>query len=126
MQSVLRKIRLNWVLPSQMKTVEIHIGALVGLLLAASALNAAETTAIYNGEYFYNFENAVFTPDGTRERWCIEGDMSRAERPDGWGTSYVVVQGTLGPEGSYGSLGTCKRVLKVKKLIKVSNMRGRN
>jgi hypothetical protein len=33
---------------------------------------------IFRGEYFYNFENAVLTPDGKDEAWCIDGDMSKA------------------------------------------------
>lgn len=27
----------------------------------------------YGGEYFYNFENAIFTPDGKKEDWCLSG-----------------------------------------------------
>jgi hypothetical protein len=51
--------------------------------------------------------------------------MSKAELPERWGVSHVTVQGILGAQGSYGNLGVCKRVLTVTKLIKASNMRGR-
>jgi hypothetical protein len=103
------------------------------LLAVAIAAGCASSPAYdtYSGEYFYNFEWASFFPDGNEEeRWCVKGDMSEAELPathvsGPWGTSHVVVQGTVGPLGSYGNLGACKRVLTVTKLIKVSNMRGR-
>lgn len=83
----------------------------------------------YNGEYFYNFEYAYLTPEGLNEQWCLKGNMSNAELHSNngkstEGTSYVTVQGTLGPRGSYGNLGICKRILTVTKLVKVANMRG--
>jgi hypothetical protein len=101
------------------------------LALAVSAcgwMSRQEPT--YSGEYFYNFENAFLTPDGKNEEWCLDGDMSKAELPakdanGPWGTSHVVVRGELGPQGHFGGLGRCERVLKVTELVKVSNMRGR-
>ena len=86
----------------------------------------------YSGEYFYNFEFSSLFPDTNKdERWCVQGDMSKAELPakdsqGPWGFTQVVVQGTLGPVGSYGNLGACKRVLKVSKLISFSHMRRAN
>jgi len=103
-----------------------QIGLIV--LLSALCVGCATTSngaGTYSGEYFYNFEFAYLTPADQNEQWCISGDMSKAELPERWGTSHVTVQGTLGPEGSYGNLGVCKRVLTVTKLVKVSNMRGR-
>lgn len=47
---------------------------------------------------------------------------SRGER---WGTTYVVVRGKLGPEGWFGSLGSCKRVLEVIEILEAKDMRGR-
>ena len=78
------------------------------------------------GEYFYNFENAVLTPRGSTERWCVNGDMSAAEvrgknGNPGWGTAEVTVIGKLGPKGSFGSLGSCVRELAVSKVISVRN-----
>jgi hypothetical protein len=93
------------------------------LCTGCGTLPAADTT--FSGEYFYNFEFAYLTPDGQNVRWCIRGDMSRAELPERWGTSHVVVQGTLSPEGSYGNLGACKRILTVTKLVRIDSMRGR-
>jgi hypothetical protein len=87
---------------------------------------------VYSGEYFYNFENSHFTPDGKDERWCINaGLMEKAMLPakddiGQWGKSHVVVRGKLGPLGNYGGLGTCKRVLGVTHIIEIKNMRGRN
>jgi len=106
------------------------VPALLVVALAAGCASSP-TGDTYSGEYFYNFEWASFFPDGNKdERWCVEGDMARAElpatNPSGpWGTSHVVVRGTLGPPGSYGNLGACKRILKVTELVEVSNMRGR-
>src|SRR5690606_6175119 len=99
----------------------------VALTLAFSGCSSDST---YSGEYFYNFENAIFTPDGSSETWCLEGDVSEAELPathstGPWGTSQVVIRGKLGPEGKFGNLGRCKRVLTVTELVAVSNMRGR-
>lgn len=102
----------------------------VAVLLVAACASVPSGQAAYSGEYFYNFENAVFTPDGKEARWCIRGDMSMAELPAAdvsgpWGTSHVVVQGTLGPLGHYGNLGSCERELVVAKILKVSDMKGR-
>jgi hypothetical protein len=82
-----------------------------GILLAlASTLALADGKPIVvRGEYFYNFEFAYITPEGKNEQWCTKGDMSKAELPDGWGTTTVEVQGYLSPKGQYGNLGTvCK------------------
>lgn len=92
---------------------------------------ASEATkyASYSGEYFYNFENAIFSPDGTQEDWCLDGvSMKKAELPTNdargaGGTSHVVLRGKLGPRGSYGGLGRCKHVLTVKEIVEITNMR---
>lgn len=110
-----------------MKTPLLTAFLAITLTAGCASAPVGET---YTGEYFYNFEWASFFPGGNLdERWCVEGDMSRAELPamgevGPWGWSRVVVQGTLGPLGSYGNLGACKRILTVTKLVKVSNMRG--
>lgn len=84
----------------------------------------------YSGEYFYNFENAIFTPDGKDEDWCLSGmSMQKAELPakdasGPWGTSQVVLRGKLGPRGSYGGLGRCRHVLAVTEIVEITNMRG--
>ena len=71
--------------------------------LPLSAVSVADP--IFSGEYFYNFENSLLTPDGKKEEWCIDPRlMTRAMLPakDGngpWGTSHVVVRGQLGPPG---------------------------
>lgn len=80
--------------------------------------------------YFYNFENSVLTPDGKDEAWCIDSDMSKAMLPPDkhgvqWGTAYVIVRGKLGPEGKFGSMGTCRRMLEVIEILEVKDMRRR-
>jgi len=103
--------------------------------LLVAALSACSTTPpkdpVYSGLYFYNFENSHLTPDGKTEAWCINaGAMRAAMLPAAhssgpWGTARVVVRGKLGPEGSYGGLGRCKRVLEVTEIVEVYDKRGR-
>lgn len=98
-------------------------------LFLAGCASLGTKVETYSGEYFYNFEHAYLTPGGLNEQWCLKGDMSQAELHSNGGrgvegTSYITVQGTLGPQGSYGNLGACKRILTVTKLVKVTNMRG--
>jgi uncharacterized protein YceK len=104
----------------------------VTLLLAlAGCASVGTKVETFSGEYFYNFEYAYLTPDGLNEQWCLKGDMSQAELPPtngkgASGISHVTVQGTVGPRGSYGNMGVCKRILTVTKLVKVTNMRARS
>jgi len=104
---------------------------LASALCTASAQDKPVTKEeVYRGEYFYNFENSSLRPEGKSESWCIPSDMSKAMLPPDssgqrWGTADVVVRGKLGPEGRFGGLGRCKRVLEVTELIEVKNMRGR-
>jgi hypothetical protein len=90
----------------------------------------ASKDPVFRGTYFYNFENSYLTPDGKDEAWCINTDMSKAMLPansrgEQWGTAYVVVRGKLGPEGSFGGLGRCKRVLEVTEILEVKEQRRR-
>jgi hypothetical protein len=109
-----------------MKTLAISILLLV--LAACSSLVAKEPA--YRGEYFYNFENAIFTPDGKEEDWCLSGiSMEKAELPakdasGPWGISHVVLRGKLGPLGSFGGLGRCTHILAVTEILEITNMRG--
>ena len=101
---------------------------LLSITFTSEASQSKQQT--YKGLYFYNFENAVLTPKGSAERWCVKGDMSSAELPatnstGPWGTADVVVQGELGPVGRFGNLGSCSRVLSVSKVLKVRNKKGR-
>ncbi|WP_288380922.1 hypothetical protein [uncultured Massilia sp.] len=73
----------------------------------------------------------MLTPDGKDEAWCIDSDMSKAmlppdKRGEQWGTAYVVVRGKLGPEGKFGSMGMCKRMLHVTEILEVRNKRRRS
>lgn len=45
-------------------------------LCGCAALSADK---VYHGRYAYNWEYAFFMPDGTDERWCTVGNMSKAE-----------------------------------------------
>ena len=109
-----------------------HLTVLILLVAALSACSTAPTKdPLYTGLYFYNFENSHLTPDGKTEAWCINAGTMReamlpATQPGGpWGTARVTVRGKLGPEGSYGGLGRCKRVLEVTEIVEVSDKRGR-
>lgn len=112
----------------------MSISHIVLILLSTSvaACNTLPTKdPLYSGEYFYNFESSFLTPKGKDEAWCIDaGKMSKAMLPAtdanvSWGTSHVILRGKLGPEGSFGGLGRCKRVLNVTEIVQVTNMRGR-
>jgi len=106
------------------------LACVLGLTTASVLASPTSKDPVYKGTYFYNFENSFLTPEGKDEAWCINSDMSKAMLPadsrgEQWGTSYVVVRGKLGPEGSFGGLGRCKRVLDVTEILEVKNMRGR-
>jgi hypothetical protein len=114
----------------KLRKIETCFAFALGLITASGLASPASKDPVYKGTYFYNFENSYLTPDGKDEDWCINSDMSKAMLPanshgERWGTSYVVVRGKLGPEGSFGGLGRCKRVLEVTEILEVKNMRGR-
>jgi hypothetical protein len=101
---------------------------MIGISTAACESSLTKDPS-YSGEYFYNFENAIFTPDGKEEDWCLTGlSMQKAELPaqdvsGSWGTSHVVLRGKLGPRGNYGGFGRCKHILTVTEIVEVANMR---
>jgi hypothetical protein len=107
-----------------------HFLYILAALTALLSARAGEAQS-YEGEYFYNFENSYFVPDGKSESWCINAAlMAKAMLPatdanGQWGTSHVKVRGTLGPKGSYGGLGRCSHILSVTELVDVGKMRGR-
>jgi hypothetical protein len=97
-----------------------------GLLLVALASAGESPASIYEGQYFYNFENSYLTPKGETKCWAVKGDMSSAELPSKngsapWGTAEVVVRGALGPPGHFGNLGACTRLLTVLEILEVRN-----
>jgi hypothetical protein len=117
-------------LEGKLRKIQAGLAFALALTTATGWTSPASKDPIFKGTYFYNFENSYLTPDGKKEEWCINSDMSKAMLPADshghqWGTSYVVVRGKLGPEGSFGGLGRCKRVLEVTEIIEVKNMRGR-
>ena len=98
--------------------------ALLVMLLAA----CAPRSAVYEGEYFYNFENKYITPKGSTECWAVQGDMSKAELPathktGPWGFTSVVVRGSVSPEGHFGNMGFCKHQITVTELLEFTNQR---
>jgi hypothetical protein len=97
----------------------------VPFAFCAGCASVLPGTDVYTGVYFYNFEFAYLTPTAKDERWCIKGDMSQAERTDGWGTTQVTVQGHLAPNANYGNMGACTHVLTVTRVVSVGSMRGR-
>lgn len=100
----------------------LHFWLLCPMLLGACA-SVPKAGGTYAGTYFYNFEFAIFTPMGAHDRWCVDGDLSSAEMPSGWGTADVVIQGFVGPPGHYGNLGSCQRVITVTKILEVKDKR---
>ena len=100
--------------------------ALIAAALLISGCVKPRPDQIYRGTYFYNFESSSFTPEGTNERWCLSGDMSKAELPakgpsGPWGTAHVVVQGKLSRPGHYCNMGASKYVLTVYDVIDVKD-----
>ena len=88
-----------------------------------SALDASPQT--YAGVYFYNFENAYFTPDGHKDCWVVGAALRSTEinprnSPHPSGTARVVIRGLLGPKGHFGNLGTCTHVLKNVEILSVT------
>jgi hypothetical protein len=97
---------------------------LVALLFAALSVVGGTPASTYEGVYFYNFENAHFTPKGETKCWALKGDMSSAELPGKngaapWGTAIVVVRGVLSEAGRFGNLGACTRLLTVLEVVEV-------
>ena len=100
------------------------------VFFASSAFASGATVAVYEGQYFYNFENAIITPKGGNECWAIKGDLSAAELPGKngappWGTADVVVRGVLSPKGHYGNLGACTHQIAVLEVLKIANRQQR-
>jgi hypothetical protein len=99
--------------------------ALLATLLFATLGVAVESPAsTYEGVYFYNFENAHFTPKGETKCWALKGDMSSAELPGKngsapWGTATVVLRGVLSQPGRFGNLGACTRLFTVLEVVEV-------
>lgn len=114
-----------------MKRIATCLILALALGTSAAHAGAGSKDPIYRGRYFYNFENSYLTPDGKKEEWCIDSDMSKAMLPpdsrgEQWGSAYVVVRGKLGPEGRFGGLGRCKRMLHVTEILEVKDKRGRD
>ena len=100
------------------------------LMLPLSVLAAEPTSKIYAGLYVYDWERSEFRPKGTTERWEVQGNLEKARAP--WkdkkalppsGQAEVVLRGTLGPEGRFGHLGCCTRILTVEEVVEVKNAR---
>jgi hypothetical protein len=113
-----------------MKISHMFLPLVLALGVGSSWATPPSKDPIYRGTYFYNFENSSLTPDGMNEAWCIDADMSAAmlaadKGSQPWGTAYVVVRGKLGPQGHFGGLGRCRRVLEVSEILVVKNKRGR-
>jgi hypothetical protein len=86
----------------------------------------------YRGEYFYNFETAAFTPEGSGEAWCVNSaKLKDAELPadaNGGGvsgTADIVVLGVLSAPGHYCNLGASKHFLDITKVIEIRNRKRR-
>ncbi len=68
--------------PLERMTTHRTLPALAALALGVAASWASPGPTTHRGEYFYNFENAYFTVDGSeKECWASKGDMSKARAP---------------------------------------------
>ena len=102
--------------------------AVIVLMTGCTTASRPQPSKVYSGTYFYNFESSSFTPDGTDETWCLNGDLRQAELPSEGanglrGTAHVVVRGTLSLPGHYCNLGAFKRMLTVSEVMEVSDKR---
>jgi hypothetical protein len=108
------------------RTLFLLLSTMASLCVAAS--DAPPKT--YAGVYFYNFENAYFTPDGNKDCWVVGTALRPAEinprsSPHPSGTARVVVRRVLGPKGHFGNLGICTRVLKIVEIVSVTEQEAR-
>lgn len=106
--------------------------ALSTLCVVAGADAPSPVPKQYRGEYFYNFETAAFTPEGSSEAWCVNSaKLKDAELPSDSngggvsGTADVVVLGVLSPEGHYCNLGASKHFLDITNVIEIRNRKKR-
>jgi uncharacterized protein YceK len=102
------------------------------IVIISGCVSIVPKSAIYRGEYFYNFESAYFTPEGSSESWCVNSaKLKDAELPtektseDTWGTAQVVVRGLLSRQGKYCNLGAYKHFLEITEIIDISNRKRR-
>jgi hypothetical protein len=100
------------------------------VILLAGCASVPRGDGIYRGEYFYNFETSVFTPEGGKDAWCVNSaSLTDVELPANGapggpsGKADVVIRGVLSPAGSYCNMGAYKHFLDVKEVISVTNRR---
>jgi len=106
--------------------------ALSSLVIVAGAEAPSPAPQLYRGEYFYNFETAAFTPEGSSEAWCVNSArLKDAELPANAniggtsGTADIVVLGVLSAEGHYCNLGASKHFLDITKVVEIRNRKRR-
>ncbi|HEU0068800.1 MAG TPA: hypothetical protein VFQ26_05990 [Nitrospiraceae bacterium] len=106
--------------------------ALAALVVVTGTAAPSPTSQQYRGEYFYNFETAAFTPEGSSEAWCVDsGKLKDAELPadaksgGAGGTADVVIIGVLSAEGHYCNLGAYKHFLDISKVVEIRNRKKR-
>ncbi len=82
----------------------------------------------FRGYYTHSFEVSQFTPQGTKEKWWLEGSIEditkqlvapRDETPKLKSPVYIVVDGKLSKPGRFGHLGKYVRKLSVEKVLEV-------
>jgi hypothetical protein len=102
------------------------------LVVVAVADAPSSSPQLYRGEYFYNFETAAFTSEGSKEAWCVNSaKLKDAELPatadsgETSGTADVVVFGVLSAEGRYCNLGASKHFLDITKVVEIRNRKRR-
>jgi hypothetical protein len=124
-------------MPINLITFIKEIMKILSLLMAVAAvlvfgciLTASDWPAqgIFQGYYTHGFEVSQFTPQGTNEKWWLEGSIEdiirqlvapKDETPKLKSPIYIVVEGKLSKPGKYGHLGGYVRRLSVEKVVQV-------
>ena len=82
--------------------------------VVATAIAADPAPARYAGYYRSGFEESLFRPVGSTERWWLIGRLS-SSCPVGYNYSYIYLEvfGELGSKGKHGHMGIYDRELRV-------------
>ena len=107
-------------------TTGTHDPTLVALCLGAMAVVSVacdgERRGTFRGRYFHAFESSAFTECGGSESWwttfkarhpALDSAIAAEDRLEDRTDVYLVVEGRLSAEGSYGHLGGARRELTV-------------
>jgi len=111
------------------------LAGLFGLAITSCASAEPAGSQRFSGSWDWHFETSAFrTDDGDGPYWLvadgavwqqINAPFQEAGRGP-WGELHLVVEGQLGPRGSYGHLGAYERELRVTRVIEARLISARN